>query len=262
MSKHSSAGVSKSSAPSAMRDSEGREIGNLILRSLPRKEAAKVFPALEFVRLQLHQLMHEAGETIKSGYFLNEGLGSVLATQPDGKNVEVGLIGKEGFVGLPVIFGFKTSGLRVVTQADGTGYRIDVGTLLRILPECPELERQMQRFSMILAMQSTQLAACNRLHNVVERLARWLVMSHDRIGGKVLPLTQEFLSQMLGTRRASVTIAAGALQKAGMIAYSRGSVSILNRRSLEESACDCYHLIEQQKSKWQSETRPGLSRTE
>lgn len=102
-------------------------------------------------------------------------------------------------------------------------------------------------------MQSTQLAACNRLHNVVERLARWLLMSQDRIGSKSLPLTQEFLAQMLGTRRASVTVAAGILQKAGMIEYSRGSVNVLSRPQLEEAACNCYKVIEQQKRKWRAE---------
>src|SRR5207249_2302171 len=140
--------------------------------------------------------------------------------------------GKEGFIGFPVIFGFKTSGLRVVTQGEGTAYRVDVDALLKILPNCPGLEKQLQRFSMIIGMQSTQLAACNRLHDVVERLARWLLMSQDRIGGANLPLTQEFLSQMLGTRRASVTVAAGILQKAGMIQYSRGSVNVLDRPRL------------------------------
>ena len=236
-------------------DGDGREVGNVILRALPRRESTQLFPSLEFVRLKLHQVLHEAGETIRSGYFLNNGLGSVLTTQPDGKTVEVGLIGREGFVGLPVIFGFKSSGLRVITQGDGSAYRVDVDTLLRILPNCPELEKQLQRFSMILGMQSTQLAACNRLHDVVERLARWLLMSHDRIGGSTLPLTQEFLAQMLGSRRASVTVAAGALQKAGLIEYSRGSVSIVNREKLEAQACDCYQVIERQRQKWQAEAR-------
>ncbi|MGO9165350.1 MAG: Crp/Fnr family transcriptional regulator [Candidatus Sulfotelmatobacter sp.] len=210
---------------------------------------------MEFVRLKLHQMLHEVGETIRSVYFLNDGLASVLTVQPDGKSVEVGLIGKEGFVGLPVIFGFRTSGLRVMTQGDGTGYRVDVEILLKLLPQCPELQRQLQRFSMTLGMQSTQLAACNRLHAVEERLARWLLMSQDRIGGKSLPLTQEFLGQMLGTRRASVSEAAGSLQEAGMITYTRGNVTILNRGKLEKTACDCYEIIQQQRSKWQAETR-------
>jgi len=248
--------VSKESAvpSSRLQDEEKREIGNHILRNLPRNEVAEILPSLEFVRLKLHQVLHETGEPIKSCYLPNEGLGSVLTTQPDSKTVEVGLIGKEGFIGLPVVFGFKTSGLRVVTQADGSAYRIDVGNLLRLLPQCPQFKQQLQQFAMFLGMQSTQLAACNRLHNVVGRLARWLLMSHDRIELKTLPLTQEFLAQMLGSRRASVTVAAGVLQKMGMIEYSRGSVSILNRRGLEESACNCYRVIEQQRKRWRSET--------
>lgn len=128
-------------------EEDQREIGNLILRSLPRGEITQILPSLEFVGLKLHQVMHETGETIKSGYFLNEGLGSVLTTQPDGKTVEVGLIGREGFVGLPMIFGFKTSGLRVVTQGDGTAYRIDASALLRYLPKCPQLQVQLQLFA-------------------------------------------------------------------------------------------------------------------
>ncbi|HZW81406.1 MAG TPA: Crp/Fnr family transcriptional regulator [Candidatus Deferrimicrobiaceae bacterium] len=231
----------------------GVGVGNIILRNLPRSESARVFSSLEFVRLRLHQVLHETGEVIKSGYFLNDGMSSVLTVQPDGESVEVGLIGKEGFVGLPVIFGFKTSALRIITQGDGTAYRIDVGILRRLLPECPALEHQLQRYSMILGIQSTQLAACNRLHDVEERLARWLLMSHERIGGETLPLTQEFLSQMLGTRRSTVSVAASLLQKSGMITYTRGNVTILNKSKLEAAACDCYEIIRQQKDRWQSE---------
>ena len=245
--------VSKDGPKMNTRDGDGNKIGNLILRGLSRKECTEVFSSLEFVRLRLHQVLHEVGETIKSVYFLNEGLGSVLTVQPDGKSVEVGLIGKEGFVGLPVLFGFKTSGLRVVTQGDGTGYRMDVGMLRKILAECPDLERELQRYSMILAMQTTQLAACNRLHGVEERLARWLLMSYDRIGGATLPLTQEFLGQMLGTRRSSVSVAASILQKAGMINYTRGNVTIVNKAKLREAACDCYEIIQQQEVKWRAE---------
>ena len=236
-------------------DSNGdrRAIGNTILRSLPRTESVRVFSSLEFVRLRLHQVLHETAEVIKSGYFLNDGMCSVLTVQPDGESVEVGLIGKEGFVGLPVIFGFKTSALRIITQGDGTAYRMDVGILQSLLPQCPALERQLQRYSMILGIQSTQLAACNRLHDVDERLARWLLMSHERIGCTTLPLTQEFLAQMLGTRRSTVSVAASILQKAGMISYTRGNVTILNKSKLEAAACDCYQIIVEQKTRWQSE---------
>jgi CRP-like cAMP-binding protein len=205
--------------------------------------------------VKLHQVLHEVGETIRSGYFINEGMGSELTVQPDGQSVEVGLIGNEGFVGLPAIFGFKTSALRIMTQADGTAYRVEVGVLRRLLPNCPVLEKQLQRYSMFAAMQSTQLAACNRLHDIEERLARWLLMSHDRIGEKTLPLTQELLGQMLGSRRPTVSVAASMLQKAGMISYTRGNVTILNRIKLREAACDCYEIIQQQTSKWQGEYR-------
>jgi CRP-like cAMP-binding protein len=163
--------------PPVRKDGDGKEIGNLILLALPQKECTQIFPLLEFVRLNLHHVMHEAGEVIKSAYFLNNGMASVLTVLPDGKSVEVGLIGKEGFVGSSVVFGFKTCPLRVVVQGDATAYRVDVPTLRKILPQCPQLEKQIQRFAMVLAMQSTQLAACNRLHDVEERLARWLMMS-------------------------------------------------------------------------------------
>lgn len=236
-------------------DGDGKGIGNLLLLDIPRQDLARLSPSLELVRLKLHQVLHEAGEAIKSVYFLNNGLGSVLTVLPDGKSVEVGLIGKEGFVGVPVIFGFKTSPLRIMIQSDATAYRVDVQSLRKILPDCPALEKQLQRFTMILGMQSTQLADCNRLHDVEERLARWLLMSHDRIGGDTMPLTREFLGQMLGTRRSSVSMAANILQKAGMITYTRGNVTIVDKSKLAEAACDCYEIIRNHQGDWQAETK-------
>jgi CRP-like cAMP-binding protein len=238
----------------AVRRQVENQIGNLILRGLPQKQCTQLFSSMELVRLQPRQVMHEAGETIRSGYFLNDGLVSVLMVQPNGEAVEVCLIGKEGFVGLPVICGFRTSGVRVVTQVEGTAYRVDVDTLRRILPQCTELESQLHHFSMFVAMESMQMAACNRLHSVEERLASKLLMSQERIGGKTLPFTQKFLAQMLGIRRSGVTIAAGILQKAGMIEYRRGNVTIVNKGKLEEAACDCFQIIQRQKNKWQAET--------
>ena len=237
------------------RNRDGNGTANLILKDLPKKECAQIFSELEFVRLKLHTVLHEAGEVIRSTYFMESGLASVLAVQPDGKSVEVGLIGKEGFIGLPVIFGLKTSALRVVVQGDGTAHRLDTATLHGLIPHCSKLERRLHIFSMIFAMQSTQLAACNRLHEVEERLARWLLMSHDRIETDIMPLTQEFLGQMLGARRASVSVAASILQKAGMIRYTRGSVTLLDKPKLQETACDCYAIIQQQKNNWMEEAR-------
>jgi len=199
-------------------------------------------------------VLHEPGDTLKSAYFCNTGLISILSVFPDGKSVEVGLVGKEGFVGCPLIAGFRTAPTRAIAQIDATAFRVDREALMSILRQCPALERQLQQFSQIMAMQVTQIAACNRLHEVDERLARWLLMSADRIGSNSVPLTQEFLAQMLGTRRSSVTVAAGILQRAGLIAHTRGDVEIINRRKLEEAACECYGLMQQQIKEWQGDS--------
>lgn len=235
-------------------DGDGNSISNEILLSLPRDECNQILPKLEMVRLKLHQVLHEPGETIKSGYFVNSGLISVLAVQPDGKSVEVGLIGKEGFVGLPLLVGYHSSPTRTITQGDGSAYRCDADDLKSFVAQFPKLGNRIQRFGQKLAMQTTQIAACNRLHDVEERLARWIVMSQDRINADILPLTQEFLGQMLGTRRSSVTVAAGILQKAGLISYTRGSVTILNRQKLIDAACDCYGIVQRQVKEWDKET--------
>jgi CRP-like cAMP-binding protein len=243
-------------APSSLRnDGDGNHIRNSILLGLSAKECEILFSKLEFVRLKLHQVLYEAGDAIKSGYFVNSGMMSVLAVQPDGKSVEVGLIGKEGFVGLPLLVGYSKSPTRIVTQADGTAYRCDGEALRQIMRKCPELEQQLHRYVQRFAMQTTQIAACNRLHDVEERLARWILMSQDRIESDHLPLTQEFLAQMLGARRSSVTVAAGTLQKAGLISYTRGSVAISNRKRLEEAACDCYGIVRRQLKDWEEEAK-------
>jgi CRP-like cAMP-binding protein len=236
-------------------DGDGNNIGSKILLSLPPKESSQVLSKLELVRLKLHQVIHEAGETIKSGYFVNEGMISILAVQPDGKSVEVGLIGNEGFVGLPLLVGYRSSPTRLITQGDGSAYRCDAEVLRQLVRECPELEQQLHRFGQRLAMQTTQIAACNRLHDVEERLARWILMTDDRILTNSLPLTQEFLGQMLGTRRSSVTVSAGILQKAGLISYTRGSVTVLDRQKLEEAACDCYGIVQRQLRDWEADTK-------
>jgi CRP-like cAMP-binding protein len=228
-------------------------VSNRLLLRTEQTESGAIVSAAEFVRLKLHQVLHEAGEVVKSVYFPNDGLISILAVQLDGKSVEVGLTGNEGFVGVPIVFGFRTSATTAVTQCDGTAWRIDAGTLRSLLVKAPRFRASLQRYAMILGSQSIQLAACNRLHGLEERLARWLLMSHDRIGNMTMPLTQEFLGQMLGTRRSTVSLAASVLQKRGMITCTRGNVTIIDRRRLEETACDCYSIIQQQSRNWQAE---------
>jgi CRP-like cAMP-binding protein len=235
------------------KDSDGNQIRNEILLDLPQKEYETVLAKLELARLKTHQVLHESGDTLKSGYFCNTGLVSVLTVMPDGRSVEVGLIGKEGFVGLPLIAGFRSSPIRAFAPIEGTVFRIDGEVLVEILRQCPALERKLQRFSQMLTMQVMQVAACNRLHEVDERLARWLLMGQDRVGSKSLALTQELLGQTLGTRRSSVSTAAGILQKAGLIACRRGAIDILKRRNLEDAACDCYAMMQRLSKDWQGD---------
>jgi len=238
---------------SALRDGDGNHIHNQILLAIPPNELERLLPKLEFVRLQHHQVLHDAGETLKSAYFCDSGMFSVLNLMPDGKSVEVGLVGKEGFSGLPLIAGFRTNHTRTIVQVAATAFRIEADRLKAALRESPVLERQIQRYAQIRAMQVVQLAACNRLHEVEERLARWLLMSQDRLGSNILPLTQDFLAQMLGTRRSSVSVAAGILRRAGLINYSRGAATILDRPGLIEASCECYGQLQRQTKEWESE---------
>jgi CRP-like cAMP-binding protein len=171
--------------------------------------------------------------------------------------VQVGLVSKEGFIGVPLVAGLRSAPTRAIAQIEATAFRVDGETLMVMvmLRQRPKLERQLQQFSQVLGMQAAQIAACNRLHEVDERLARWLLMSADRIGSNSVPLTQEFLAQMLGTRRASVTVAAGILQRAGFIAHTRGHVQITDRKKLEEAACECYEIMQRQIKGWQNDLK-------
>ena len=239
-------------------DGDGNHIHNKILLGLPAKEAEMLFPKLEFVRLKVHHVLHEPGDSLKSAYFPNSGLVSILSVFPDGKCVEVGLVGKEGFIGLPLVAGFRTANTRAIIQIEASAFRVDADTLTGILQQSRTLDRLLQQFSQVLAMEVTQVAACNRLHEVNERLARWLLMSADRVDSNCVPLTQEFLAHMLGTRRSSVTVAAGMLESAGLIANSRGRVDIVDRPRLEEAACDCYQMMRSQLEEWRNES--GVSK--
>jgi CRP-like cAMP-binding protein len=234
---------------------DGQHMHNEILLGLPRAESVVLFPYLEYLPMPTHHVLHEAGQTITHGHFINSGLASVLNLMKDGKSVEVGLAGKEGFIGLPLIVGLSTSPTRVVAQVGGSAFRIRASDLKQVLRQCPKLQQELNRFAQTMAMQATQVAACNRLHEVEERLARWLLMSQDRLGGNRVPLTQEFLAHMLGTRRASVTVAAGILQRAGLIKYTRGEVDVVNRLELEDASCECYQSMVVQSGNWKKESK-------
>ncbi|HKV60291.1 MAG TPA: Crp/Fnr family transcriptional regulator [Candidatus Acidoferrum sp.] len=231
----------------------GHRVHNKILLALPSQESVALFSKLEFVSLPTPTVLNEAGETIKFAFFMNDGLASILSIMDDGKSVEVGLCGREGFVGIPLTVGFSSSPSRTIIQVAGSAFRVSAKDLVAALKESPSLAVEIQRFAQEVAFQSAQVAACNRLHEIDERLARWLLMSQDRLGGDLVPLTQEFLSHMLGTRRASVTVAAGILQKAGLITYVRGTVKIESRTRLEDAACECYGILIKQIKQWNDE---------
>jgi CRP-like cAMP-binding protein len=246
--------IRNSVAPKNSRnDGDGNQVHNKILLGLPNKECDFVLSRLVFVNLRLHDVLQEAGQSIQYCYFPNTAMASILNVMEDGKSVEVGLAGSEGFVGLPLVAGFRSSASRAVTQAEGGAFRINADDMRKAVHGCPQLLLSLLRYSQEATMEVTQIAACNRLHEVDERLARWLLMSQDRIGSDRLPLTQEFLSQMLGTRRSSVSVAAATLQKAGFIRYNRGHVSVVDRKALEDACCECYGVIQQQLQNWRRE---------
>lgn len=180
---------------------DGNTLKNALLLNLPNNEFEAAYTQLLFTQLRTHDVLNEAREPIKDAYFMNSGLASVLNVTEDGKSVEVGLMGKEGFVGLPLLVGFQSSPARILVQIEGSAFRLGAATLVRLLQKCPTLEKRLHRYSQVLAIQASQVAACNRLHGVDERLARWLLMSQDRVGTDVISVTQEVLAQILGTRR-------------------------------------------------------------
>ena len=232
---------------------EGNPIGNRLLLNLPARERALLYPQLTFVEMRSPDVLQECEQPVKYVYFIESGVASVLNVMEDGRSVEVGISGKEGCTGLPLAVGLKTSICRIVVQTAGTAFRIAGPKLIATLGQCPRLQNQIQQYSHLIAMQSAQIASCNRLHEVEERLARWLLMSHDRIESEILPLTQEFIAQMLGTRRSSVTVAAGVLQRAGLIRYARGSIEIVDRTGLEAASCECYRILRRHADIWTEE---------
>jgi CRP-like cAMP-binding protein len=163
----------------------------------------------------------------------------------NGKTVEAGIVGREGVAGLPAVAGLSRGPLREVMQIGGNGFRVKIRDLKKTLDSTPDLRRIVKRYTMILGLHVAQTAACNRLHDIDRRLARWLLMAHDRVDSGTLRITHDFLATMLGTDRPSVSQAAGRFQRMNIIKYSRGEVKIVNRGALEDQACECYAVIQQ-----------------
>jgi len=220
-----------------------RNSENLILAALPPEERNHLQQSLGFVLVKSGEVFWEPNQPITFVYFPTSGMVSFVAVMRNGATAEVGITGPEGFVGTPIVLGARYASVQAIAQSEGSGFRVGSELFRRILPQTPHLEQMLRRYANSQAMQLAQGAACNCLHQVPQRLARWLAMACDRTESEVLPLTQEFFAQMLGCRRSSVVAAMGELQQAGLIQTEHGRVRILDRERLEGRACECYAIM-------------------
>lgn len=216
---------------------------NRLLNALPASELDALLPHLQIDHYPARTILYGAGEQLNDIYFPLTGVGSVIATMADGAIVEVGTVGNEGVVGLPAFYGGDHSPFETIVQVPGQFARVPIEPFQTALQPETTLYTRIQRYALAYGVLVGQSAACNRLHPVEERCARWLLLTHDRAGTDTFSLSQEFLGYMLGTRRASVTVAAGMLQQAGLLTYHRGIITIIDRKGLEEAACECYGVI-------------------
>jgi CRP-like cAMP-binding protein len=227
------------------RDKEENRINNVILTQIPDREFRLIKPHLQHVTFAVSQNLEEPGKGIDSFYFINSGLVSLVVGMKSGKGVEVGIAGYEGMTGLALTAGIQHTTYWTVTEVAGEGFRIKASVLEKLLDSAPQLQAEANRFVAVQAMQLAQTSACNRLHTLEQRMARWLLMTDDRVQQKTLSVTHDFLSMMLGTDRPSITASAQSFQERGAIKYSRGKLAILNRKKLEAAACECYAALKQ-----------------
>jgi CRP-like cAMP-binding protein len=221
----------------------GKAVKNLLLLRLPDREFSAIKPFLQFKNLKNATWLEREGRPIKTVYFLNSGIGSLLIETSDGRSVEVGVAGRDGMIGLPFVAGLEQFTYSILMQVPGDGFTVAAATMKRLWPSLPELRSLLMQRLAIRSLELAQNAACNRLHNVKERVARWLLVIHDRIESDIIRTTHDFISKMVGTDRSTVTVAAAELERAGVIRQGRGSISIKDRRKLEAQSCDCYDLF-------------------
>ena len=222
----------------------GKAVSNKVLLSIPDNEYHAIRPHLEFLDMPHHLSLYEPNAPLEFVYFPNAGMVSLVIATEDGRTVEVGEVGKEGFAGIPAAVGMKRSQVREVVQITGDAFRVRVGALQSVLKSTPQLQLILTRNAVVQVLQIAQTAACNRLHNIEQRFARWLLVTQDRVDSARLLITHDFLATMLGTDRPTVSLAAGILLKKQVIKYSRGAVQILSRAKLASCACECYDAIQ------------------
>ena len=229
--------------PSTGRSQSG--FGNRLLDALPLGDRRRISPLLEREHVQMKQLLYEPGGRVEAMYFPVNSVASILTTLSDGAGVEIATVGNEGMLGSPVVLGSDAMPAREFCQIQVPGaiLRMDKQAFAEVLSQNDTFRGVIQLYVQALFTQIAQQVACNALHSVEERCSRWLLLTHDRVHSDSFPLTQEFLAQMLGVRRASVTLAAGALQSAGLIRYRRGQMEIVDRQGLENVSCECYRVL-------------------
>lgn len=216
---------------------------NSLLAALPHRERRQLIDGMELVALTYGEILYEPGQQILHVYFPNDSVVSLLTLVDQHHALEVGLVGREGMVGIPLALEIAVSPVRALVQGTGTAMRMKAAQFLKEFGQSHALQRELHRYTYSLMTQITQTAACNRFHVVEARLARWLLMTDDRVLSDTFRLTQDFLAQMLGVRRVGVTKAARALQQGRLIRYSRGNITILDRKGLEAAACCCYEVV-------------------
>jgi CRP-like cAMP-binding protein len=219
---------------------------NRLLALLSTKDYARLRPHLHHTELDYRQSLYRANKPIEFVYFIETGVGSLVNTMANGQAAEVGTIGNEGLVGVPIVLGDDRAPTSVYVQVPGAGLKMTVALFKKELARSASMQAVMLRYVHALFNQVAQSAACNHFHNIEQRCARWLLMTRDRMQSDEFLLTQEFLAMMLGVQRTGVTRAASALQRAGLITYTRGNVTILDRRGLKQLSCECYGVAKKE----------------
>ena len=236
------------------------EVKNLFLSGLSPSARAQLIASSTSVTLPLRTVLYQAEQTPTHAYFITSGIASVVTAMPDGGTAEVGLIGYEGVVGSFHLLGPAPVSTDCFIQLEATALKIPLLQLQKAFRSSEEIRDRILEFVQSQALSLGQLAGCHRLHEAEERLARWLLMAQDRVESDQLNFTQEFLAMMLGSRRTTVTVVAGALQRSGLIEYRRGRVKILNRENLEAAACDCYQITKRLYTNLYKRNVPPLAR--
>ena len=219
---------------------------NNLLAALSESDRRQLMPHLTQVELRLGAVLAEPYAPLKHAYFLHESMVSLVSMTSEGASVEVAMVGREGLLGVTAILQVESSPYRALVQVPGGASRIEIKKLKILFDERASLRRLILRYLHALMTQTAQSAVCSRFHSVEQRLARWILSSRDRARRNSFRYTQEFLSNMLGADRSTTTLAAGVLKRAGLIKYTRGTITILNSKELEQVACECYHVVKRE----------------